>query len=457
MKKFFQYALACTLAFTAYACSEDENTPTPPPSKGEQAVEQVINVLEEKPELSQFAELLKTADVSDLQEEKLTVFAVKNETAAWNRSRALAMDSTALKRHIAKGSYTKDQLTDGTVLKSINEENLYITREGNAVSVNGVEIEGEAIPAGNSYIYVVPEIIESQAEPTIPQDSVSVNDISYLWRNTMNNYLFKNWEVEAKLTTGYGGFTYNDIAELSDEYWNTAYQTLAEGEKYLAQLAESEEGRNLSDTIKVEKALIQTQLYGYYGKYVDGENVCTADDLILSCETLVDLLPGAMRDAASLLSAKVLLYNEQYAGAVTYSEMILANGNYALGENEVIWKGYTDAFGSSVDPLLLQEVYIIAAIAHYKNGNVPKALELLNVIAEPPISSIEDIDTSIYLNLLKGTGETYPYYRLLTSMDISVSYPLDFGFDISKHLLLPVPQDALNENTGLIQNPNYDN
>ena len=51
MKKFFQYALACTLAFTAYACSEDENTPTPPPSKGEQAVEQVINVLEEKPEL----------------------------------------------------------------------------------------------------------------------------------------------------------------------------------------------------------------------------------------------------------------------------------------------------------------------------------------------------------------------------------------------------------------------
>ena len=433
MKKFFQYALACTLAFTAYACSEDENTPTPPPSKGEQAVEQVINVLEEKPELSQFAELLKTADVSDLQEEKLTVFAVKNETAAWNRSRALAMDSTALKRHIAKGSYTKDQLTDGTVLKSINEENLYITREGNAVSVNGVEIEGEAIPAGNSYIYVVPEIIGS------------------------NNYLSKNWEVEAKLTTGYGGFTYNDIAELSDEYWDTAYQTLAEGEKYLAQLAESEEGRNLSDTIKVEKALIQAQLYGYYGKYVDGENVCTADDLILSCETLVDLLPGAMRDAASLLNAKVLLYNEQYAGAVTYSEMILENGNYALGENEVIWKGYTDAFGSSVDPLLLQEVYIIAAIAHYKNGNVPKALELLNVIAEPPISSIEDIDTSIYLNFLKGTGETYPYYRLLTSMDISVSYPLDFGFDISKHLLLPVPQDALNENTGLIQNPNYDN
>ena len=432
MKKFFQYALACTLAFTAYACSEDENTPTPPPSKGEQAVEQVINVLEEKPELSQFAELLKTADVSDLQEEKLTVFAVKNETAAWNRSRALAMDSTALKRHIAKGSYTKDQLTDGTVLKSINEENLYITREGNAVSVNGVEIEGEAIPAGNSYIYVVPEIIESQAEPTVPQDSVNVSDISYLWRNTMNNYLSKNWEVEAKLTTGYGGFTYNDIATLSDEYWNTAY-------------------------IKVEKALIQAQLYGYYGKYVDGENVCTADDLILSCETLVDLLPGAMRDAASLLSAKVLLYNEQYAGAVTYSEMILENGNYALGENEVIWKGYTDAFGSSVDPLLLQEVYIIAAIAHYKNGNVPKALELLNVIAEPPISSIEDIDTSIYLNLLKGTGETYPYYRLLTSMDISVSYPLDFGFDISKHLLLPVPQDALNENTGLIQNPNYDN
>ena len=91
-------------------------------------------------------------------------------------------------------------------LTSISNETLYVTRTGNDVLINGVKIEGEAIPVGKSYVYVVPEVIEIQAtEPVIPADSVSTNDISYLWRKSMNNYLNKNWEVEAKVTTGYGG------------------------------------------------------------------------------------------------------------------------------------------------------------------------------------------------------------------------------------------------------------
>lgn len=34
-----------------------------------------------------------------------------------------------------------------------------MTRTENDVQINGVKIEGNAIPAGNSYVYVVPEVI----------------------------------------------------------------------------------------------------------------------------------------------------------------------------------------------------------------------------------------------------------------------------------------------------------
>ena len=135
-------------------------------------------------------------NVADLTQDELTVFAVKNKNTA---SRAAVLDTASIKNHIVKGRYAKEDLTDGSTLTSISNETLYVTRTGNDVLINGVKIEGEAIPVGKSYVYVVPEVIEIQAtEPVIPADSVSTNDISYLWRKSMNNYLNKNWEVEAK-------------------------------------------------------------------------------------------------------------------------------------------------------------------------------------------------------------------------------------------------------------------
>ncbi len=131
-------------------------------------MEEIVKALESKPEVSQFVEILKSTDVADLEESELTVFAVKNQaTAMAGGSRADALDATTIKRHIAIGSYTKAELTDGMELKSIDGGTLYITRDANDVFVNGVVIEGEAIPAGNSYIYVVPEVIQAQAAPPV--------------------------------------------------------------------------------------------------------------------------------------------------------------------------------------------------------------------------------------------------------------------------------------------------
>ena len=168
MKKLFYYLSVAALLLAFNACNDDDGPQTPPPSGGEEAVEEIVKALESKPEVSQFVEILKSTDVADLEESELTVFAVKNQaTAMAGGSRADALDATTIKRHIAIGSYTKAELTDGMELKSIDGGTLYITRDADDVFVNGVVIEGEAIAAGSSYIYVVPEVIQAQAAPPV--------------------------------------------------------------------------------------------------------------------------------------------------------------------------------------------------------------------------------------------------------------------------------------------------
>lgn len=159
MRKFYFYLIGMLLTFVA--CSEE--TEITPPSKGEEEVKEIVSVLEENDEISDFVEVLKNVNVADLEEDELTVFAVRNSSAAASRSTVL--DSASIKRHIAKGCYGKVDLTDGKVLESISGESLYVTRAGEDIYINGVVIEGEAIQAGNSYVYVVPEVMEQQSEP----------------------------------------------------------------------------------------------------------------------------------------------------------------------------------------------------------------------------------------------------------------------------------------------------
>lgn len=159
MRKFYFYLIGMLLTFAA--CSEE--TEITLPSKGEEEVKEIVSALEENDEISDFVEVLKTVNVADLEEDELTVFAVRNSSAAMSRSAAL--DSTSVKRHTAKGRYGKVDLTDGKVLESISGESLYVTRTGEDIYINGVVIEDEAIQAGNSYVYVVPEVMEQQSEP----------------------------------------------------------------------------------------------------------------------------------------------------------------------------------------------------------------------------------------------------------------------------------------------------
>ena len=197
MKTLAYYLLGIFSLCLLNACSDEDNpTPEPPPSKGQEEVQKIVEVLKESnPEVSQFVEILEKVNVADLTQDKLTVFAVKNTSTA---SRAAVLDTASIKNHIVKGSYTKDDLKDGTKLTSISNETLYVTRTENDVQINGVKIEGNAIPAGNSYVYVVPEVIPMIEAPATYKHQTTIIVKELIAKNYPSLPLLAEVTIEAK-------------------------------------------------------------------------------------------------------------------------------------------------------------------------------------------------------------------------------------------------------------------
>ena len=131
-------------------------------------------------------------NVADLTQDELTVFAVKNKNTA---SRAAVLDTASIKNHIVKGRYAKEDLTDGSTLTSISNETLYVTRTENDVQINGVKIEGNAIPAGNSYVYVVPEVIPTAEVPLVPLHATHhYHQVTYRRSTCRSQHRSKRWK-----------------------------------------------------------------------------------------------------------------------------------------------------------------------------------------------------------------------------------------------------------------------
>lgn len=203
MKTLAYYLLGIFSLCLLNACSDEDNpTPEPPPSKGQEEVQKIVEVLKESnPEVSQFVEVLEKVNVADLTQDELTVFAVKNTSTA---SRATVLDTASIKNHIAKGRYAKEDLTDGSTLTSISNETLYVTRTEDDVQINGVKIEGNAIKAGNSYVYVVPEVIPMIEAPVTykHQTTIKVNLIDKGYKPLENvTIAAKNGNTGAEIGT----------------------------------------------------------------------------------------------------------------------------------------------------------------------------------------------------------------------------------------------------------------
>lgn len=581
MKTFVFYLFGIFSLCILNACSNEETpNPEPPPSEGQEEVKKIVEVLKESaPQVSQFVEILEKTNVANLQENQLTIFAVKNSNAA---SRTERLDTASIKNHIIKGRYTKNELTEGSTLTSISNETLYVTREEDKVQINGIQIEGEAIPAGNSYVYVVPEIIPMLDGPIVtihettilvllptgeplegvtieaqegngsvlgpfttnadgkaiishqndtltyiihkedysnlsdgfliegadangnlvfadlngdgviniddkvnsepyryylnyrnlaennvtevcymtPIENVNVADIQAQWNEELGIYLtqVKNLEYNLLYDTY---FDYKTVEYTSSSFWELAYQTLESCKKYLDLVTSlnTAEGWEASWDMTVDYGMIQNQLLGYYGKIVSNDNQESQDKLIYYLADLI-LNSTEKRDLATrALLGKTYLISGYYQEALQQCQYILDSKVFSLdpeatnqlNNQEVLWGGYKDNFGnpggSYIHPILLREVYLMAAIAYSLTGNEMQATEIKNQLKEA--FSLSGTDWAEYIQLLQGTGGTYPYYRLL---DIPIEQT---GFHNPTNYYLPIPMETLSNNPGMKQNPGY--
>lgn len=167
MKKFFMYVAGFILLTAFPACSDDdsEQTNENPVSEEQQAIDDMVEALETQPDLSDFKNWLSVVDMSGVDGAQFTAFAPKNGTGNGTAefSRAETLTEETIGRHVVVGNYTKDQLIEGLVLKSINGENVYVTRDGDNVRVNGIVIEGDGISAGQGRVFTVTEPLEERA------------------------------------------------------------------------------------------------------------------------------------------------------------------------------------------------------------------------------------------------------------------------------------------------------
>lgn len=291
-------------------------------------------------------------------------------------------------------------------------------------------------------------------------EEVNVAEIEAAWKQAFEIFLTQSKNMEFSLLYD-KSFDYNMIEYTSSTFWDFAYQTIDECKKYLEQLTSlnTTEGWEASWNLTVDLGVIQNQLFGLYGKVAPLDNEESKNQLISYLADLSNTLPGPLAIASKTLLGKIYLFSEYYEDAIQQCLYIINNSTYALDSNalnnsesqEIIWGGYKDNFGNPggtyIHPVLLREVYLMAAIAYSQFGREMEATEIKNILNET--FSIEGAEWKDYINLLQGTGSAYPYYRLL-------NIPIEqTGFNLNKNFYLPIPQTALDAYPGMKQNPGY--
>lgn len=291
-------------------------------------------------------------------------------------------------------------------------------------------------------------------------EKVNVAEIEAAWKQAFEIFLTQSKNMEFSLLYD-KSFDYNMIEYTSSTFWDFAYQTIDECKKYLEQLTSlnTTEGWEASWNLTVDLGVIQNQLFGLYGKVAPLDNEESKNQLISYLADLSNTLLGPLAIASKTLLGKIYLFSEYYEDAIQQCLYIINNSTYALDSNalnnsesqEIIWGGYKDNFGNPrgtyIHPVLLREVYLMAAIAYSQSGREMEATEIKNILNET--FSIEGAEWKDYINLLQGTGSAYPYYRLL-------NIPIEqTGFNLNKNFYLPIPQTALDAYPGMKQNPGY--
>lgn len=349
---------------------------------------------------------------------------------------------------------------------------IYADKNGDGILTREDQYDGE-VPYVAGYadgvresviqVYMTKDALVPE-EPELPDaDSLRME-----WKKAMSWYMEYNVKaVESKLAGKDATFDYANVAPVADGLWSCAYDVLNRGQRYLSGLwsGREEEYIRLKQDILMDMYLVRTQLYGCFGQLADGARVMPVEELIEGMEELCTVVDESQRYVLYAMLAKTYLIRLDYERALKYCQEVMTSGVYRLepqidhemspsaDSKEVIY-GDFQYEGSYIYPLLYREVLLMAACASDWFGRKEEALrylnELLNGFGYVPadLDSMDEFLRTSVVAFLPGTGQTYPYAKILD---------FNFGLDSfrSHNGLLPIPQGALKYCPGLVQNVGY--
>ena len=175
MKIFNQTVIAMVVLSFILGCKKDPVVSSEEPRVPEEVIGNVISNLETADTISVFVDALKGLSLSAADvEEGITVFAPLNDEEAQAQQAALTMskgpaiqafaaeDLTAsvLKDHIVKGVIKLADLTNERILTSLSGKELKVSRVGEKIWINGIQIGSDAIGAtDDQVVYTVKTLL----------------------------------------------------------------------------------------------------------------------------------------------------------------------------------------------------------------------------------------------------------------------------------------------------------
>ena len=161
------------LSFSFVSCSSDDDDDNGGDKEKEEIkkqIEEITSDLGKNDELSAFTEAFKALDVNAVDTKELTLFAFKDEVLESALKSSPEVSQELLKRHIAKGAYTVEQLKKVKEVLSLNGDKLAVTTDSTGtVNINGVPL-GSPQKVSNSIILLIDQML-----PATPMDSTKNN------------------------------------------------------------------------------------------------------------------------------------------------------------------------------------------------------------------------------------------------------------------------------------------
>ena len=152
-KCFFSLILMVALIATVVTSCDKDNKP-PEPTTAEVERDAIVTRLNNESELSEFVDALQGLNLSNVQAEELTIFAVNNAGLGKSALKSTGNEELVLQRHVVEGKYLRAELTDSLRMSALDGSTLLVVILDGQIYINGVAL-GRDISVGNSIAFVV--------------------------------------------------------------------------------------------------------------------------------------------------------------------------------------------------------------------------------------------------------------------------------------------------------------